>query len=71
MTLVNCGQRVLLNGGRNVIACKSNILQHDWVQAGIIEGAHRLDANITLLDNINLDDPEKLLASNQQKNRRT
>jgi hypothetical protein len=29
------------------------------MQAGIIEGTHRLDANIPLLDNIDLDDPEK------------
>lgn len=49
MTKLNCWNAVLLDGGGNIIACKLDILQHDRVQAGVIELANGSNTNITLL----------------------
>ncbi len=47
--LHNGGDGELLNGGRVVVACQLDILQHDGVQTGILEGVDGIDLDRAFL----------------------
>ena len=51
-------QAVLLDRGRNLVASKLNILEHDGVEARILEGHNRLDANRALLEELEFRNPK-------------
>jgi len=60
MTLLDSRKAVLLNGCRNIITSKLNVLEHDWVQTSILKSSNRVNADSALLSDLELGDAIQL-----------